>query len=124
VNKVEQMKTALSLIDELIAKLRVEFITNVEIIKDLDRIRQAVVLRSNVPKGKCRIYSTADNFREFTVDEQDMVKLCKDIWNNPHQYSIHPAGSPSSFTAFFKFIKIECWTGKKYTLSEIVREAR
>jgi len=58
------MKTALSLIDELIAKLRVEFITNVEIIKDLDRIRQAVVLRSNVPKGKCRIYST----RSFAIN--------------------------------------------------------
>lgn len=113
---------ALKLIDKMLERFAKQ--DNIIIGKDeLEEIRKAMIT-DEIPEGMCKIYSTRENFDEMIIDAHLMVSTCKEIWNKPNIYSGHKPGSASSYTELLQFIRIECWNGEKYTLMDVIREAR
>jgi len=118
------MKT-LQLLDDIIN----EFDQLEDIIISLDRIKEirdtliseAAGWVSQVPAGMCKIFGSEITF-EILIEEDQVVKKCKDIWNNPQNYSNYKQGSDLSFLGFLKFLWVKYPNGSEKRLSEIAVE--
>jgi len=71
------------------------------------------------PTAMCKIYGSEVEF-EMDVPEENLVRTCQYIWDNPQEFSDFKANSEGAYYGFLKFLWGRRPDGTEYRLDDIV----